>query len=44
LEVKLLLGCTHEEERIILRFLNDSEYMSAYLVTREDAAPLAAEE
>ncbi len=34
-EVKLLLGCTAEEQQIILAFHNDSEYMKGILISRE---------
>ncbi len=35
-EVKILLGCTHDEMREIIEFLNDGEGMQALLVKRED--------
>jgi inorganic pyrophosphatase len=33
-EVKLLLGCTEDEKRLICDFHNDSEHMSAILLRR----------
>jgi inorganic pyrophosphatase len=33
-EVKLLLGCASKEEKIIMSFLNDSDYLSAILIKR----------
>jgi inorganic pyrophosphatase len=33
-EIKLLMGCTPEEKRIILDFHNNSEYMKGILIDR----------
>jgi inorganic pyrophosphatase len=33
-EIKILIGCTPEEKRIILDFHNNSEYMKAILIER----------
>jgi inorganic pyrophosphatase len=33
-EIKLLIGCTLEEKRIILDFHNNSEYMKGILIER----------
>lgn len=33
-EIKLLIGCTTEEKRIILDFHNNSEYMKGILIER----------
>jgi len=35
-EIKLLLGCTAEEQSVICDFHNDSESMAAILVQRRD--------
>lgn len=34
-EIKLLLSCTPEEQRTILAFHNDSEFMKGILISRE---------
>jgi inorganic pyrophosphatase len=34
IEIKLLLGCTEEEKDMILKFLNNSEFMSGILIKR----------
>ena len=34
-EIKILIGCTGEEESEIYNFMNNSEYMKAILVKRE---------
>jgi len=36
-EIKLLVGCTPEEKATVCRFLNESEYMAAFLAGRADA-------
>ena len=35
-EIKLLLGCTDAEKKMILEFHNDSEYMKGILIERKD--------
>ena len=35
-EIKLMLGCTEEEKRIILDFQNDSPYMKGILIQRNE--------
>lgn len=35
-EIKLMLGCTEEEKRIILDFHNDSPYMKGILIQRNE--------
>jgi inorganic pyrophosphatase len=37
-EIKLLVGCMGEEKHMVCRFLNESEYMAAFLVSRADTA------
>lgn len=37
-EIKLLLGCTEEEKKIVYRFHNESEYMKGILIERKDLA------
>ena len=39
LEVKLLLGCTPEEELEILRFINQTDYQKGILVRRGTELP-----
>ncbi len=39
IEVKLLVGCTPEEELLILQFLNQTEFQKAILVRRGDEIP-----
>ena len=34
-EIKLLLGCTEDEKKIIMRFHNESEYMKGVMIRRE---------
>jgi inorganic pyrophosphatase len=34
-EIKLLVGCTHDEKDRILRFHNDSSYIKGILIPRE---------
>ena len=36
-EIKLLIGCTEEEKKIIMRFHNESEYMKGTMIRREYA-------
>ena len=38
-EVKLLVGCTQEEEYAILEFLNQTEFQKAILVRRSKDVP-----
>lgn len=38
-EVKLILGCTPEEEREILEFLNQTEFQKAVLLRRGNEVP-----
>ena len=35
-EIKLLFGCTEEEENIVYRFHNESEYMKGILIERKE--------
>ena len=35
-EIKLLVGCTQEEKKIILALHNESEYMKGMLIEREE--------
>ena len=39
LEVKLLYGCTEEEERQILHFLNQTDFQKGVLIRRGDEIP-----
>ena len=34
-EIKLLIGCTHEEKQNVLAFHNESEYMKGILIERD---------
>jgi inorganic pyrophosphatase len=34
-EIKLLIGCTHDEKQTILAFHNESEYMKGILIERD---------
>ena len=34
-EIKILIGCTPEEKRLILDFFNKGEYMKGILITRD---------
>jgi inorganic pyrophosphatase len=33
-EIKILLGCTEEEKRLIYEGINDSEYMKGIMIRR----------
>ena len=33
-EIKILLGCTLEEQELVVQFHNDSEYMKGLLIAR----------
>lgn len=44
IEVKLMVGCTHEEEDKILRFVNQTEYQKAVLIRRGIDVPSWASE
>jgi len=39
IEVKLLIGCTPDEELQILQFLNQTEFQKGILIRREDDIP-----
>ena len=39
LEVKLLMGCTEDEEKNILRFINQTDYQKGILVRRGNELP-----
>ena len=36
-EIKVLVGCTGDEKKVIYNFLNDSEFMKAIMINRERA-------
>ena len=38
-EVKLLVGCTEEDENDILEFLNQTEFQKAVLIRRGNEVP-----
>ncbi|MDD6366147.1 MAG: Inorganic pyrophosphatase, partial [Stecheria intestinalis] len=39
LDVKILTGCTPEEEQLVLRFLNQTEYQKTVLIRRGTEIP-----
>lgn len=43
-EIKVLMGCTDEEELAILRFLNQTDFQKAIIVRRGTALPSWAQE
>ena len=43
IEVKLLVGCTDDEQEAILRFLNQTDFQKAILIKRGNSVPSWAE-